>query len=114
MDPGNLLAKDATKWLPRLRGDGPLLYGLRVGNAVAAPPTRGWTPNPLPFALGLPGCPAYAGMDPVQKLQGAQARRLPRLRGDGPIKATLITNAGRAAPPTRGWTPDVKGFLPFF
>ena len=78
---------------------------------MAAPPTRGWTPRRCLFRplAARPGCPAYAGMDPGYLKQHPQAategcpayagmdpmssgtlsengwKRLPRLRGDGPM-----------------------------
>ena len=71
--------------LPRLRGDGPHEVACYVGVKKVAPPTRGWTPLCLPYGLLTPGCPAYAGMDPIAAAERVVVKGLPRLRGDGPL-----------------------------
>ncbi len=65
---------------------------------------RGWTPiRPLLLVLRA-GCPAYAGMDPHQLRISAHGIRLPRVCGDGPLRAPRCGFPSRAAPRMRGWT----------
>ena len=94
--------------LPRLRGDGPIAKEFHDVGYPAAPPTRGWTRYPFYVATTAPGCPAYAGMDPVSRQLLRSEKRLPRLRGDGPLSTVIRARNGPAAPPTRGWTRDAS------
>ena len=104
MDPGRSPMPDCPQRLPRLRGDGPWTCRWRRCRCMAAPPTRGWTRR-TSWRIGCgPGCPAYAGMDPKASGRPPKAKRLPRLRGDGPIDTANAHVLGTAAPPTRGWT----------
>ena len=81
---------------------------------TAAPPTRGWTPGSPRNRKSNLGCPAYAGMDPHPLALEWRNRRLPRLRGDGPLTTERLEQYGAAAPPTRGWTPanEQDAFFP--
>ena len=90
--------------LPRLRGDGPILQQPLTLRIWAAPPTRGWTLKKHVGVGSGHGCPAYAGMDLDVDRLGLSFRRLPRLRGDGPLGAEVGGIKPQAAPPTRGWT----------
>ena len=100
----------ASRWrppggrLPRLRGDGPFERYGTTWLEEAAPPTRGWTPLPHIRCEARQGCPAYAGMDLLLSSTCPAGKRLPRLRGDGPVAAQASDWAYSAAPPTRGWT----------
>ncbi len=94
----------STNRFPRLRGDGPLSNRMSWFPTVVPPPARGWSP---PKCLGYPpvwGSPACAGM--VRGYTGACAteRRFPRLRGDGPHRATHRPVPRRVPPPARGWS----------
>ena len=74
----------ATSWLPRTRGDGPLIPLARIGRAWAPPHTRGWSQAPAPHFHQFCGSPAHAGMVPMLAEAGIGCRGLPRTRGDGP------------------------------
>ena len=50
------------------------------------------------------GYPAYAGMDPFFPSSVPTCWGLPRLRGDGPVRAGSGDSSIKATPPTRGWT----------
>ena len=52
------------RWLPRLRGDGPLQGAGNSLMASAPPPARGWTRLGSRRATRVEGSPACAGMDP--------------------------------------------------
>ena len=95
----------ARRWLPRLRGDGPFALTRQSLEAMVAPPTRGWTQDKSKIGHSVPGCPAYAGMDPPTGGRFDPFGRLPRLRGDGPRESQICSRARAVAPPTRGWTP---------
>ena len=108
MDP-TLGRADWEQWrLPRLRGDGPCMSRKVGRGSPAPPPTRGWTPVSVHLLQHGPGSPAYAGMDPSISRMEPTTRRLPRLRGDGPLVAGGNYTLKMAPPPTRGWThPDL-------
>ena len=90
--------------LPRLRGDGPLLFFPATFRGKAAPPTRGWTQVGVDADQSRRGCPAYAGMDRPAASYPRTRQWLPRLRGDGPVPPAVPVSLIEAAPPTRGWT----------
>ena len=90
--------------LPRMRGDGPLAGGGYIAGPGAPPHARGWSRLGVE-ALGLPrGSPACAGMVPhcVRACDGR--RRLPRMRGDGPLTLSGTSNVAGAPPHARGWS----------
>ena len=64
MDPLSDSPSGAGTWLPRVCGDGPLLRIPERIRRMAAPRMRGWTRRVLVGGEVVPGCPAYAGMDP--------------------------------------------------
>ncbi len=70
--------------LPRPRGDGPEVAGLRSRFTLSPPPTRGWTRVRRVDPVGIRVSPAHAGMDPLTRCHVLMERRLPRPRGDGP------------------------------
>ena len=84
MDPAGGFAQVAHAWLPRASGDGPALDSGVVVVGRAAPRERGWTHPPLDLRQRSHGCPARAGMDPLESASGATRARLPRASGDGP------------------------------
>ncbi|CAH2603742.1 protein of unknown function [Rhodovastum atsumiense] len=43
MDLTQVIPVSLLEWLPRPRGDGPLLCGTVSSASMAPPPTRGWT-----------------------------------------------------------------------
>ena len=90
--------------LPRTRGDGPTLLRLHADRALASPHTRGWTRSGkcrLELRLGFP---AHAGMDLPSPWLPRSRRRLPRTRGDGPLRGKGRSGGAAASPHTRGWT----------
>ena len=90
--------------LPRLRGDGPITP-ITIGRyLLVAPPARGWTHPEGRGTADQEGCPACAGMDPVLEPARIYHKRLPRLRGDGPLINDDISWVIEVAPPARGWT----------
>ena len=54
------------------------------------------------------GFPAHAGMDPRAWTRCARSSRLPRTRGDGPVRLTGCPVRFQASPHTRGWTLDAR------
>ena len=104
MDPWIGITFGKARWLPRLRGDGPVSHICRITGLRAPPPTRGWTlEGVLPHVVG-DGSPAYAGMDLKEGESRRAKGRLPRLRGDGPLCSSSVMGFMGAPPPTRGWT----------
>ena len=111
--------------LPRTRGDGPLTLQHDRALPLASPHPRGWTPGPprpptcargFPAPAGMDrihrvlthlatGFPAPAGMDPGPAWARMHHMWLPRTRGDGPVAARILFDAGLASPHPRGWTP---------
>src|SRR5919106_373968 len=72
---------------------------------VEAPPlARGWTLRDRRLGLAAQGSPARAGMDPRGSIWRTTARRLPRSRGDGPLRGEGPGGAEPAPPLARGWT----------
>ena len=105
MDPPGHGAADRPVRLPRTRGDGPRTRRASCLLATASPHTRGWTLPAHRARHGGGGFPAHAGMDPAARTRRAGARRLPRTRGDGPIREPQAAQSLVASPHTRGWTP---------
>ena len=104
MDPPRRSFQPSPAGLPRLRGDGPPTEPMKIAARQAPPPTRGWTPEVSRVMARLEGSPAYAGMDPRPAFQRCSTGRLPRLRGDGPLRGSMCQCRLEAPPPTRGWT----------
>ena len=90
--------------LPRTRGDGPRRNVSFATFAVASPHTRGWTPAAEQDHQEALGFPAHAGMDPSESPSAFRRTRLPRTRGDGPMRRWRRTISAAASPHTRGWT----------
>ena len=90
--------------LPRTRGDGP--SETTGSNLVdqASPHTRGWTFFVLAISSPVPGFPAHAGMDPMNRSRSSRSFGLPRTRGDGPRPTAATPTGSSASPHTRGWT----------
>ena len=57
----------------------------------------------------LAGSPAHAGMDPAGSRSVSGRRRLPRTRGDGPGKSTLVAWLGIGSPAHAGMDPCGSG-----
>ena len=67
MDPHQIARHPVDGRLPRLRGDGPRDLPKQEQFTLAAPPTRGWTLKVQRDLFAIAGCPAYAGMDPLDR-----------------------------------------------
>ncbi len=104
MDPALRSRTSTWKWLPRTRGDGPLVVVARGNWIVASPHTRGWTPVGHRGYSDPRGFPAHAGMDPGWLNTRIARNRLPRTRGDGPPRRMADRRTCTASPHTRGWT----------
>ena len=104
MDPSGSADRPACPRLPRTRGDGPYAELGCLCMARASPHTRGWTPHASCVAVRAGGFPAHAGMDPAATPRPSAGRRLPRTRGDGPVRNIDRSRLSGASPHTRGWT----------
>ena len=104
MDPSSRSRRPARTGLPRTRGDGPRQSPGSTGLASASPHTRGWTPLGGPRRRLRQGFPAHAGMDHKKMRLRPAAPRLPRTRGDGPVRTSNVSTSSAASPHTRGWT----------
>ena len=96
--------KGRTNRLPRTRGDGPRLRFPAAIDNVASPHPRGWTPLRRRCVRQVEGFPAPAGMDPVGGRCTGGRPRLPRTRGDGPMRHEPDASRAGASPHPRGWT----------
>ena len=109
MDPATWASLPTRTWFPRPRGDGPQERGGLLPAIGVSPPTRGWTHHRPAHAAGLRGFPAHAGMDLSTLDPASPEPRFPRPRGDGPAFFTRIADLVEVSPPTRGWTPHLRG-----
>jgi len=90
--------------LPRTRGDRPARGLLNNSKPQAPPHARGSTFE-RQFSQGTSGgSPARAGIDPKTAAKETTAPRLPRTRGDRPLKASAIGASLMAPPHARGST----------
>ncbi len=104
IDPTDSTRRSAASRLPRTRGDRPA-FGLDISYAARAPPhARGSTLIETPPSEGSSGSPARAGIDPRDRRNPARRARLPRTRGDRPIRFKSWTKQGAAPPHARGST----------
>ncbi len=124
MDPLRPVARLSMAWLPRSGGDGPNAELIFLGTNAAAPLRRRWPPLHRHGPVGVRGCPAQAGMDPlppprISSHLGCPAQagmdrtraagrtcssRLPRSGGEGLEIKPLQDRLAAAAPLRRGWT----------
>ena len=92
------------RWLPRMRGDRPVLFIGIWRIFWATPHARGSTSCAWIVKLCKNGYPACAGIDPFLSVGIPKIERLPRMRGDRPLP-TLCENVHRwATPHARGST----------
>ena len=104
MDPNGWPSSTPWTRVPRTRGDGPLAFPMGAIALGGSPHTRGWTRrDPGPHVIGG-GFPAHAGMDPRWAGGRAGGTRVPRTRGDGPVRQVRGCRTWRGSPHTRGWT----------
>ena len=92
--------------LPRVRGDRPGHRRRRIGGQQPPPRTRGSTRADAGADMPEVASPAYAGIDPRDTLRRRRARRLPRVRGDRPCRASDAHPLILPPPRTRGSTLD--------
>ena len=104
MDPPWAPASPGDSCLPRVRGDGPLIFPPGWKSRSSPPRARGWTRSRTPGGRGLPVSPACAGMDPHRRRVRHARQGLPRVRGDGPEVAEARTAVVPSPPRARGWT----------
>ena len=104
MDPVILSVEWWDSRLPRARGDGPTSLRSSPTAPRAPPRTRGWTPHAARAAGDDGGSPAHAGMDHPGAGDQSAPVRLPRARGDGPLRSGGSFRGAEAPPRTRGWT----------
>ena len=104
MDPSRRRSASSWAWLPRTRGDGPIITPAATWVATASPHTRGWTRLGQQPRCRHWGFPAHAGMDRGITGTGSRSIWLPRTRGDGPGSSTVAGTVSAASPHTRGWT----------
>ena len=108
IDPLLIIDNRYPSWLPRIRGDRPVIFPAGVGVFRATPHTRGSTcRHDLPGDYGG-GYPAYAGIDPLSSGISKLFCRLPRIRGDRPYSTRWYNPKCGATPHTRGSTPSRK------
>ena len=104
MDPGSPTCDSANRCFPRMRGDGPLPPCATNPTSMFPPHARGWTRRPGRVGAYPGVSPACAGMDPFTMSYRVLLEGFPRMRGDGPSSAALMTVAAKFPPHARGWT----------
>ena len=95
--------------LPRTRGDRPAI-GIELNSTYQAPPhPRGSTHSKVSVLVFGVGSPAPAGIDPWGMGVSGTPRRLPRTRGDRPVRMHCTTKFCSAPPHPRGSTRSSYG-----
>ncbi len=89
-----------------MRGDRPSTVSRTSAPCVAAPHARGSTRGFAALTRVQMGCPACAGIDPIEARASISSGRLPRMRGDRPLRVLLLPRVALAAPHARGSTRD--------
>ncbi|MGX1516495.1 hypothetical protein RKD44_007783 [Streptomyces collinus] len=90
---------------PRTCGDGPVISEVALIDVNCSPHPRGWSQR-----CGRPGCgppllPAPVGMVPSARHGGVGRPPVPRIRGDGLVKAVCAMSNGGCFPDPRGSGP---------
>ncbi len=99
-----LVYPHSMQWLPRMRGDRPRDY-FDVGTPeLATPHARGSTFPRRAFLPSEPGYPACAGIDRKSTPLMYRTPRLPRMRGDRPVRLARSRVLIPATPHARGST----------
>ncbi len=104
IDPRACSCRPPRRRLPRMRGDRPRDGRSARGRERAAPHARGSTPQRVVIVRVSYGCPACAGIDPKSGRARSWSHRLPRMRGDRPVCASVASVRAPAAPHARGST----------
>ncbi len=104
IDPPKVSRISARKGLPRMRGDRPVAFDIRILSDWFTPHARGST-----LVEGLEGLmkevyPACAGIDLGSPTTSYFSSRLPRMRGDRPHMHSLSLKTARFTPHARGST----------
>ena len=104
MDPSHELRRRRRRRIPRTRGDGPS-FSVFTGVLLSdSPHPRGWTVPEVLDDGAVEGFPAPAGMDPPTISDSEMAPRIPRTRGDGPVRSKSMAWPLTDSPHPRGWT----------
>ncbi len=90
--------------LPRMRGDRPLYCAPYDATDMFTPHARGSTATIPPGFCGGKVYPACAGIDPWSKATVVMLLRLPRMRGDRPLRASGKIVGREFTPHARGST----------
>ena len=104
MDLGRSRPQRRRSRIPRTRGDGPISARAVINLGRDSPHTRGWTRLGGGVHRVDQGFPAHAGMDPRRRQHETDHARIPRTRGDGPIRLFSVDEISWDSPHTRGWT----------
>ena len=91
------------RWLPRTRGDTPMLKHSDPAEPLAPPHPRGYPPCPQQDAPCRGGSPAPAGIPLLQENTIGFDPWLPRTRGDTPHLAMALGRSEAAPPHPRGY-----------
>jgi len=104
IDPKRALPIDLRVGLPRMRGDRPRHTASLLREAQATPHARGSTLGRRERHDAPGGYPACAGIDLCLRGHTAHHLRLPRMRGDRPIRIPSVRDSRPATPHARGST----------
>ena len=97
-------AKGPAVSLPRTRGDRPLLVMDVSSSVESSPHTRGSTSKATVNMEELKVFPAHAGIDRDMRTSRQISDRLPRTRGDRPVRPRNVLASLESSPHTRGST----------
>src|SRR6266511_3747300 len=90
--------------VPRVRGGGPVRQARLRASSWRSPRTRGWSQVAAVDAGAVDAFPAYAGVVRRRGPTPTVGRRVPRVRGGGPLLGLLGLVAVARSPRTRGWS----------
>ena len=93
-----------------MRGDRPPVYGNTFRMSAFTPHARGSTHYHDRFLRAYPVYPACAGIDPIDEVVVPGHPRLPRMRGDRPVKRAYWVYRKEFTPHARGSTFFTKPF----
>ena len=91
-----------------MRGDGPPAAQVSTAPQACSPHARGWTARWMRLDAPEPVFPACAGMDRWLVRVWGHMRRVPRMRGDGPLPVRMEYQDDVCSPHARGWTEPVQ------
>ena len=105
IDSGLVAVAESRLGLPRVRGDRPRQQSSFLAAFWASPRPRGSTGLSAAAGRAGRGFPASAGIDPWTDRTRAPTCRLPRVRGDRPLRLQPPARQNMASPRPRGSTP---------